>query len=131
MDTQGTHVSTSFTADPEDSQVSIIIELEELALVNSTDTKLTLDSRNKRRSLEQGTGESLHSLSELLLIVKGIVKAKDANVFFTSSLLGFDQTGGTVDTDNQTSSDLGIKGTGVTSLLNAKDAANPSDDFVR
>lgn len=69
-------------------------------------------------------------LSKLLLIVESIVEAKDANVLLTSTLLGLDQTSGTVDTDDQTSSNLGIESTTVTSLFDTKDTTNPSDDFV-
>jgi hypothetical protein len=45
--------------------------------------------------------------------------------------LGLDESGGTVDTHDQTPSDLRVKGTRVTSLLHAEDALQPSDDFVR
>lgn len=131
MDTQSTHIGTSFTADPEDSQMSIVIKLEKLALVDGSDTELTLDGRNQRRTLEQGTSESLHGLSELLFIVKSIVKTKDAHVLLTSTLLGLDQTGGAVDTDDQTSSDFGIESTTVASFLDAKNTTNPCDNFVR
>jgi hypothetical protein len=69
-------------------------------------------------------------LSKLLLSGESVVKTKDANVLLTSTLLGLDQTGGTIDTNDQTSSNLGIESTAVTSLFNTKDTTNPSDDFV-
>jgi hypothetical protein len=37
----------------------------------------------------------------------------------------------TIDTDNQTPCDLGIKCATVTSLLNTQNSADPSNDFVR
>jgi hypothetical protein len=92
---------------------------------------LTLDSGNKRGTLEQSTSEGLHSLSQLLLVVKSIMKTENANVLFTSTLLGLDKTSSTINADDQTSSNLGIEGTTVTGFLDTKNTTNPSDDFVR
>lgn len=40
------------------SRSTYIVELDELALVNGTDTQLTLDGRDQRRALEEGTSQS-------------------------------------------------------------------------
>ena len=42
---------TGLAADPEDTQVPLGVELEQLALVDGTDTQLTLHGRNERRAL--------------------------------------------------------------------------------
>jgi hypothetical protein len=121
VNAKGTDVSTSLTADPEDTQVAVVVELVHLALVDSTDTELTLDGRDKRRTLEQSTGEGLKSAAELCLTTGDLlVQADDTDVLLTSTLLGLDQAGSTVNADNQTTSDLGVKSTTVTSLLGSK-----------
>jgi hypothetical protein len=118
VDTEGTDVGTSLTADPEDTEVALVVELVVLALVDGTDTELTLDGGDKRGTLEERTGQGLQSADELRLATGDLVVETDhTHILLTGTLLRLDQTGGTVDTDDQTSSDLGIKGTTVTSLL--------------
>ena len=58
------------------------------------------------------------------------METDDADVFLAGTLLGFDETGGTVDTDNQTAGDFGVEGAGVAGLVDAEDALDPGDDFV-
>lgn len=60
--TKGTHISTSFTRSPENGKMTIIIEFKQLGFMNSTNTQLTLDSRNKRRTLEKSTSKSFNGL---------------------------------------------------------------------
>lgn len=48
----------------------------------------------------------------------------------TGSLLGLDKTSGAVDADGQAAGNLGVEGSRVASLLAAKDATDPGDDFV-
>lgn len=118
VDTECTDISTSLTAYPEDTEMALVVELVVLALVDSTDTELTLDGRNQRRTLEERTSEGLQSANELGLSTRNLVmETNDTDILFTSTLLGLHQTGGTVNTDDETSGDLGIKGTTVTSLL--------------
>ena len=96
MYTKGTHISTSFTRSPEDGKVTIVVEFEQLGLVNSTNTQLTLNSGNKRGTLEKSTSKSfngliihvsstnalssiqniLTNLRQLLFTINGIVKAE-------------------------------------------------------
>jgi len=130
MNTQSTHVSTSLTAGPENSQVTLVVKFEKLRLVNGSHTKLSLNSGNQRRSLEKSTGEVLKSTAQLLLILKSIMESDNADVLLTSTLLGLNQTGGSVNTDNQTAGNLRIEGTTVTSLLNTEDTLDPSNNFV-
>jgi len=42
-------VSTSFTTDPEDTQIFFGIEFKELAFVNGSDSQLSLNSRDSKR----------------------------------------------------------------------------------
>lgn len=120
VNTEGSDIGTGLTADPEDTQMAIIVELVKLALVDSSDTELSLDSGNEGRALEQSTSQGLQSSSELGLAAGDfVVESDDADVLLTSTLLGLDKASGTVDTDDKTASDLGIKSTAVTSLLNS------------
>jgi hypothetical protein len=42
--------------------VTVVVELEQLGLVDGTDTELTLDSRDQRRALEKSTSQGLEGL---------------------------------------------------------------------
>lgn len=70
-------------------------------------------------------------LSKLLLRLDGIVETENADVLLTGTLLRLDQASGTINADDQASSNLGIESTTVTSLLDTKDATDPGDDLVR
>lgn len=118
VDTEGTNVGTSLTADPEDTEVALVVELVVLALVDGTDTELALDGRDQRGALEERTGQGLQSADELGLATGDLVVETDhTDILLTGTLLGLDQAGGTVNADDQTTGNLGIKGTTVTSLL--------------
>ena len=73
VDTEGTDVGTSLAADPEDTEVTLVVKLIQLALVDGTDTELTLHSGNERGTLEQGTAEGLQSAAELRLTTGDLV----------------------------------------------------------
>ena len=119
MHAEGPDVGTSLTADPEDTKVTVVVKLDELALVDGTDTQLALDGRNERRALEQGTRELLQGLGELGLAAGDlVVEADDADVLLSGALLRLDEARGTIDTDNQAPGDLGVEGTAVAGLLN-------------
>jgi hypothetical protein len=117
VNTEGTDVGSGLARDPEDTEVAVVVELEQLDLVDGSNTELTLDGRDKRGTLEESTSEGLESALDLLLGLDLVVETENADVLLSGSLLGLDETGGTVDTNDQTSSDLGVKGSGVTSLL--------------
>ena len=59
MHTQRTDVCASFTTDPENSEMAVIVKFEQLRLIDCTDAKLALDGRNQGRALKQGTRERL------------------------------------------------------------------------
>lgn len=119
VNAKSTDVGTGLAADPENTKLPLIVEFVELALVNGTDTELALDGGDERGTLEKCTGEGLQSARKLSLATgELVVKADDADILLTSTLLGLDETCSAVNADNQTSSDLGIESTRVTSLLN-------------
>lgn len=151
VNTEGSDIGTSLAAHPENTQVSVIVKLDELALVDGSDTELSLDGGDQRRALEESTGQGLEGAGELGLATgQLVVEADDSNVFLSGTLLGLDETSRTVDANNQTTGDLGIKSTAVTSLFASKqgkismndyaqgfsrydepkNALDPSDDFV-
>ena len=138
MDTQSTNVSTGLAGDPENTEVTLVIKLKQAALMDRADAELALDSRNQWGALEQSTGQGLKSLSKSRLAAgNSVMEANAADVFFACTLLGLDETRGTIDADNlsesaglhkviksyrseltETASDLGIQSTGMTSLVN-------------
>jgi len=59
------------------------------------------------------------------------VESDDTDVLLSGALLRLDETGRSVDTDNQASSDFRVERSRVTSLLHAENSLEPSDDFVR
>lgn len=80
---EGTDVGSSLARDPEDTKVTLVVELDKLGLVDGTDTKLTLDGRDEGRALEEGSGEGLEGASEGLLGLESSVKADNANVLLS------------------------------------------------
>ena len=120
VNAESTDVGSSLAADPENTKLPLIVEFVELALVDGSDTELALDGGDERGTLEESTGESLEGARELGLATgQLVVKADNADVLLTSTLLGLDETGSAVNADNQASSDLGVEGSRVTRLLNA------------
>lgn len=117
---ESTDVGSSFAAYPEHTKLSLIVKLVKLALVDRSDTQLSLDSRDERRSLEESTSKGFQRTRELSLASRELlVKADDAHVLLSSTLLRLHKTSGAVNADNETSSDLGVEGTAVASLLNS------------
>lgn len=132
MDTQGTDVGTSFARHPEDTELSLVVELVRLAFVDGSDTELSLDGRDERGTLEQSAGQGLKSTGELLLAArKFVVESDDGNVLLSGTLLRLDEACGAIDADNQASSDLGIEGARVTGSFGAENTLDPGDDLMR
>lgn len=57
MDADGTHVRARLALDPEDTLLLLLIVLDQLVLVDGTDTQLTLHGRDEWWSLEQSTSK--------------------------------------------------------------------------
>lgn len=128
---QRTDVCASLAADPEDAEVTVVVELDELGLVDGSDAKLSLDGRNQGRALEQGASEQLEDASELGLAAGDlVVKSHHCHVLLSGTLLRLDESRGPVDTNNQTASDFGIKSAAVAGLFYTKHTLHPGDDFV-
>jgi hypothetical protein len=121
MHTKGTDVCSSLAADPENTQLPFIVELVKFALVDGSDTELSLDSRNERRTLEEGSGKSFEGASELGLATRElVVQADNADILLSSTLLRLHETGRAVDADNKAASNLWVESSAVASLLNSR-----------
>jgi hypothetical protein len=117
--TESTDVRSGLAAHPEYTELPLIVKLVKLALVDGSDTELTLNGRNEGGSLEKSSGERLKSARKLRLASRQlVVKANDTHILFSSTLLGLDKTGGAVDADDETTSDLRVKSSTVASLFN-------------
>jgi hypothetical protein len=131
VDTEGTDVGTGLARNVEDSKLALVVELEELAGVDGADTELSLDSRDKRRALEESTSEGLKGTRELCLSTRELaVQTEDCDIFLSGALLALYEASGAVNADDETSSDLGVKSSGVSSTLNTEHALQPCDNFV-
>ena len=108
MDTKGTDVGTSFAGDPEDTHVTLLVVIEELALIDGSDSKLLLNGGDQRRALEDRAGQAKQGLFNLLDFLHMLMKLNDSNVLFTSRLLSLNETSGVVDAGNEAPSDLRI-----------------------
>lgn len=129
--TERTDVSAGLAADPEDTKVAVVVELDELGLVDGSDTQLALDGGDQGRALEERAGEQLKGAGELGLTAGDlVVESHDGDVLLSGSLLGLDKARGAVDADDQTSCNFGVEGTAVAGLLDAEHALHPGDDFV-
>lgn len=118
MDTESPNVCSRFAADPKHTKVPFIIELIKLALVNSSNTELTLDSRNQWWALEKGTGQSLKSPSKLGFTTRDLVmKADHTHIFFSRALLRLHQASCPINADDQTAGNLRVKSATMASLF--------------
>jgi len=131
MDTEGSNISSSFARNPEDSHVSLLVILDELALIDGSNSEFLLDSRDEWRSLEDSSSECLQSLLKLLYFVNLSMELDNGDVLLTGRLLGLDESSGVVDASNEAPSDLRIQSTTMTGLLNLQDSLDPSNDFMR
>jgi hypothetical protein len=130
MDTEGTDIGSSFAGNPEDTEISLFIVLNELQLVDLSDSQFLLDSGNQRGSLETGTGELVEGTLDFVNFIDRGMELEDTHVFFTGGLLGLDKSGGVLNADNEASSDLGIESTTVSGLLDFEDLLDPGNDLM-
>jgi hypothetical protein len=120
MNTKCTNIGSCLTADPENTEMSIIIELVKLTLVDSSNTELSLHGGDERGSLEKSTSQRLQSACQLGLSTwKLVVQSDDTNILLSCTLLRLDKSCCAINTDDQTPSDFRIQSTTVTSLLNS------------
>ena len=83
MDAQSTDIGSSFAADPKDPHVTVFIVLNELGLINGSDTELLLDGGDQGWSLEAGALEGVKGLLELLDLIDALMELDDGDVLFT------------------------------------------------
>ena len=76
VDAKSSNVCSSFAIEPDNAQVALAVELEQLAGVDGAHSKSFLHSRDQRRSLEESSRKSLNSLGKLCLSGVGM-KADD------------------------------------------------------
>lgn len=131
MNAERSDIGASLAADPEHSEVSVVVEFEEFRLVDGPDTELTLYGGDQWGALKQGTSQGLKGAGQLLLGLDLVVKTENADVFLsctmlshfffppellfigegelcTCSLLGLDEARGTVNADDKAASNLGV-----------------------
>ncbi len=109
MSAHGSDVSSGFTTDPEYSESLFSVILDQLTLVNSPDSQVPLDGRNDWRTLEHSPCQLLDFECEFLGVGDCVVESDYGNVFFSGLLLRFDQTGGSVDADDETTCCFGVQ----------------------
>ena len=105
-----TNVGTSLAADPEDAHITLLIVVEQLALIDGADTQFLLHCRDQGWSLEHGSSQLQQGLLDLLNLVNVLMELDDCDVLFTSGLLGLNEAGGVVDACDEAACDLGVQG---------------------
>lgn len=130
MDTESTYVGSSFAGNPENTKVSLFIVLNELQLVNLSYSQFLLDGGNQRRSLETGSGKLVKSTFNFVNLVDRSMELEDSHVFFTGGLLGLHKSGSILNANNETTSDLRIESSRMSSLLDFEDLLNPGNDLM-
>lgn len=115
----------------EKKPTSVVVELDQLALVDSPDTELSLHGGDQGGSLEESTSQGLESTRKLGLAAGNlVVEANNSNIFLSGTLLGLDETSSAVNANNQTTRNLGVERSTVAGLLASQNTFYPSDNFV-
>lgn len=83
MDTQSPDVCSSFARYPEDGQVSVVVEFNEFARVDGSNSELTLDGGDERGSLEECSSEGFESSCEGFLSGQTSMQSNDADVLLS------------------------------------------------
>jgi hypothetical protein len=64
MNAKSTNISTSFTADPKNGQMSFIIKFDQLGFVDGSNSQLSFDGGNQGRSLKEGTSQGFQATAK-------------------------------------------------------------------
>lgn len=83
MDTESSDVSSSLTTDPENAEISALVVLNDLALIDSSHSQLLLHSGDQRGSLEDSSSQLFEGLIELLGLVEGLMQLDDCHVLLS------------------------------------------------
>ena len=129
VNAQGSHVGSCLAIHPKNTQVSIFIVLQECTVVDGSNSKLSLDGRNERRSLEECPRECFHRSLNLGNITSS-VKTRQDDISLSGSLLRLDQTSGAIDAYNQAARNFRIECSGVSRLFDPKNLFDPGDHLV-
>jgi len=81
MHAKRTNIRSSLARHPEDTEIALVIKLNKFRLVDCANTKLTLDGRDERGTLEQGSSEGLKSTGKCSGIGETSMKTKNTDVF--------------------------------------------------
>lgn len=130
VNTLSSDISSGFARNVEDSHVLLSVEIEKFGPVDSSNSQSLGDSGDKRGSLEDGTLQLGESSLELGLSFDGSVKLEDSNVLFSSRLLGLHESSGSIQADDEASSNLRVESSRMSSLLGLQDLLDPSDNLM-
>ncbi len=96
----------------------VVVKLVQFALMNSPYPQLSLDRRDERRPLEQGSSKSLEGSRELGFASRQlVVEPYDTDILFPRSLLRLYKSCRTVYTHYETASDFGVECSAVSCFL--------------
>ena len=109
MDTLTSDISSSFTVNLEDGHVLFFIKIKESVLIDGSDSENLLDSGDERGSLEDGSLESLEGSFELRAAFNCVMQFYYGHVLFTSALLGLHEPSGSIQADDEASSNLRVE----------------------
>lgn len=70
-------------------------------------------------------------MQNFLFFINSTVKSENCHIFLSSTLLRLDESGGTLDADNEATGDLGVKRAAVACFFNTKYAFDPGNDLMR
>lgn len=100
MNAECSDVGSGLAGDPEDSESLFLIVLEQLGVIDGSDSEFSLDGRDEGWFLEDGSEERFKGLSQLNLGLDFSVQSDNTNVLFSGSLLTLNKSGSSVQTDN-------------------------------
>lgn len=100
MNAECSDVGSGLAGDPEDSESLFLIVLEQLGIIDGSDSEFSLDGGDEGWFLEDGSEERFKGLSQLNLGLDFSVQSDNTNVLFSCSLLTLNKSGSSVQTDN-------------------------------
>lgn len=83
VDAERPDVGARLARHPEHSEVALLVEFQELGLVDRTHTELTLDGRDERGALEEGTSQGLDRAGKGGRVWQSRVQTKNGNVLLS------------------------------------------------
>mmetsp|Transcript_46471 Transcript_46471/g.77221 ORF Transcript_46471/g.77221 Transcript_46471/m.77221 type:complete len:358 (-) Transcript_46471:304-1377(-) len=133
MNAQRTNVSARLTTNVEHAQSTLLIVLNQFDPMQGADTQSTRHRRYDGRTL---ITRSMHLTKRFFKRVPSdrFVETNNRHILFTSILLRFHQSRGSVNGDEQVARHFGIESTGVPRFLNANRRQNvldPCHHFMR